>query len=119
MGPTKGQHWLPPPNMRMTTLWATQVLLLLTHDSYCVRAHLRQLRETVLDDEMIGLLSTLVQTSGTETGIQLNFSNLLRQHVLSITPNIQTRNPCQRELKFPQNRTVFGKSKLAFHISPS
>lgn len=33
MGPAKGQPQLPPLNMRMTTLWATQVLLLLTHDS--------------------------------------------------------------------------------------
>lgn len=32
MGPTKGQHQPPPPNMRMTTLWAIQVLLL-SYDS--------------------------------------------------------------------------------------
>lgn len=41
MGPAKGQQQLPPPNTRMTTLWATQVLLLLSHDSSCILAHIQ------------------------------------------------------------------------------
>lgn len=77
MGPAKGQHQLPPPNMRMTTLWATQVLLLLSHDTSCVLAYIHTTGKWWRND--LGLFSTLDQTSWlkcTETGYRFQIYRL-------------------------------------------